>query len=101
MVWLAHFSSPSKYDLYEVLFRGPVSGFGKGAEVHLNGIKVGEVTQIALDKKDANLVITDLQLESGTPVRVDFMVTPVTQGITGVKFVQISRVRVRNLSCAK
>ena len=90
VVWFAHFQFNQKYDMYQVHFRGPVSGLGKGAEVQLNGIKVGEITQIALDKKDANLVITDLQLESGTPVRVDSTATPVTQGITGVKFVQIS-----------
>ena len=72
VVWFAHFQFNQKYDMYQVHFRGPVSGLGKGAEVQLNGIKVGEITQIALDKKDANLVITDLQLESGTPVRVNF-----------------------------
>jgi len=67
-----------------------VSGLGKGAEVQLNGIKVGEITHIALDKQDANLVIANLQVEAGTPVRVDSTATPVTQGITGVKFVQVS-----------
>jgi phospholipid/cholesterol/gamma-HCH transport system substrate-binding protein len=90
VVWFAHFQFNQQYDKYEVHFRGPVSGLGKGAEVQLNGIKVGEITHIALDKKDANLVIADLQVESGTPVRVDSTATPVTQGITGVKFVQVS-----------
>ena len=90
VVWLAHFQFNQEYDKYQINFRGPVSGLGKGAEVQFNGIKVGEITHIALDKADANLVITNIDLESGTPVRVDSTAQAVSQGITGVKFIQIS-----------
>ena len=30
---------------------GPISGLSDGGEVHFNGIKVGEVTKIGLDKE--------------------------------------------------
>jgi phospholipid/cholesterol/gamma-HCH transport system ATP-binding protein len=46
-VWLAKLSFNQEYDLYDVLFVGPVRGLSDGGEVHFNGIKVGEVTKIA------------------------------------------------------
>lgn len=90
IVWLAQFSFNEQYDRYRINFRGPVSGLSKGGEVQFNGIQVGEITHIALDQRDPNLVVTDIQVESGTPVRIDSEATTATQGITGVKYVQIT-----------
>ncbi len=90
IVWLAQYSFNQHYDLYRINFHGPVSGLGVGGEVQFNGIKVGEVTGIALDPEDANLIHTDIQMQAGTPVRTDSEATLASQGITGVKFVQIS-----------
>ena len=90
IVWLAQFSFNQTYDEYRINFRGPVSGLSKGGEVQFNGIKVGEITRIALDERDPNLVVTDIQVESGTPIRVDSQARNQSQGITGVKFVQIT-----------
>ena len=90
IVWLAQFSFSQTYDEYRIHFRGPVSGLSKGGEVQFNGIKVGEITRIALDPRDPNLVITDIQVESETPVRVDSEAQTAALGITGVKYVQIT-----------
>ncbi len=90
VVWLANFQFNENYDKYRIYFKGPVSGLTMGGEVQFNGIKVGEITRIALDERDPNLVLTDIQLAEGTPVRADSTARAVTQGITGVKYVQIS-----------
>lgn len=90
IVWLAQFSFNEQFDEYRINFRGPVSGLSKGGEVQFNGIKVGEITRIALDRADPNLVVTDITVEEGTPVRVDSVATTASQGITGVKYVQIT-----------
>jgi phospholipid/cholesterol/gamma-HCH transport system substrate-binding protein len=90
IVWLAQFSFNERFDDYRINFRGPVSGLSKGGEVQFNGIKVGEITRIALDRNDPNLVVTDISVEEGTPVRVDSVATTASQGITGVKYVQIT-----------
>jgi phospholipid/cholesterol/gamma-HCH transport system substrate-binding protein len=90
IIWLAQYSFNQHYDLYRINFRGPVSGLGLGGEVQFNGIKVGEVTRIALDPEDANLIHTDIQMQAGTPVRTDSEATLASQGITGVKFVQVT-----------
>jgi phospholipid/cholesterol/gamma-HCH transport system substrate-binding protein len=90
VVWLAHFQFNQQFDHYRVIFRGPVSGLSKGGQVQFNGIKVGDITRIVLDETDPNRVLTDLEVQEGTPVRVDSAAQTVSEGITGVKFVQIS-----------
>jgi phospholipid/cholesterol/gamma-HCH transport system substrate-binding protein len=51
---------------------------------------VGEITEIKLDEEDANLVLTDIQIQHGTPVHTDSFAQALALGITGVKYVQIS-----------
>jgi phospholipid/cholesterol/gamma-HCH transport system substrate-binding protein len=89
-VWLAEFQFNQKFDLYRIILRGPVSGLSRGGEVQLNGIKVGDIKNISLDIDDPNRVITDVELDHGTPIRVDTVAQLGSLGITGVKFVQLS-----------
>ncbi|MEJ2815313.1 MULTISPECIES: MlaD family protein [unclassified Caulobacter] len=89
-VWLAKLSFNQEYDLYDVLFVGPVRGLSDGGEVHFNGIKVGEVTKIALDKSDPNRVIARVRVTSDVPIKTDSFATLEPQGITGVNYVQIA-----------
>jgi phospholipid/cholesterol/gamma-HCH transport system substrate-binding protein len=90
VVWLAKLSFSQDYDLYDVLFVGPVRGLSDGGEVHFNGIKVGEVTKIALDKSDPNRVIARVRVTSDVPIKTDSYATLEPQGITGVNYVQIT-----------
>lgn len=89
-VWLAKISFNRDYDLYDVLFVGPVRGLSQGGEVHFNGIKVGEVTRIELDKSDPNRVIARISVTSDVPIKVDSYATLEPQGITGVNYIQIT-----------
>src|ERR1041385_9007324 len=90
IVWLARLSISQEYDLYDIVFKGPVRGLSTGGEVHFNGIKVGEVTKISLDKADPTLVIARAKVTSDVPIRVDSYATLEPQGITGVNYVQIT-----------
>ncbi len=90
VVWLARFQFARDYDQYDILFVGPVRGLNQGGEVHFNGIKVGEVTRIALDRNDSNQVIARVRVTSDVPIRTDSRATLEPQGITGVNYVQIS-----------
>ena len=78
------------YDTYDILFQGPVRGLSQGGEVHFNGIKVGEVTKIALDRTNPARVIARTRVTSDVPIRVDSYATLEPQGITGVNYVQIT-----------
>jgi phospholipid/cholesterol/gamma-HCH transport system substrate-binding protein len=72
------------------LFVGPVRGISEGGEVHFNGIKVGEVSKLALDPSDPNRVIARVRLTAGVPVRVDSYAILEPQGLTGVNYIQIT-----------
>jgi phospholipid/cholesterol/gamma-HCH transport system substrate-binding protein len=90
VVWLGRAQFNQHYDEYRIVFRGPVRGLSEGGEVQFNGIKVGQIQRIALDQRDPNRVVTDVQLDGGTPVRVDSLASTETQGISGVSVIQIS-----------
>ena len=57
VVWLARLQFAKQYDYYDVDFKGPVRGLSSGGEVYFNGIKVGEVTKLSLDKANPNRVV--------------------------------------------
>lgn len=89
-VWLARFSLAKSYDTYDVVFTGAVRGLSKGGEVHFNGIKVGEVSDLKLDPVNANLVIATVRLTHGVPVKLDTRAMLEPQGITGVSYIQLT-----------
>lgn len=90
IIWLARWQFRQENDLYDILFQGPVRGLNQGGEVHFNGIKVGEVTRIALDRTNPSRVIARAQVTSDVPIRVDSYATLEPQGITGVNYIQIT-----------
>ena len=87
--WLARFEFTKQYDLYDIYFAGPVRGISEGGEVHFNGIKVGEVTRIALDPQNTANVVATVRVTSDVPIRTDSYATLEPQGITGVNYIQI------------
>lgn len=90
VIWLARLSFARDFDLYDIVFEGPVRGLNEGGEVHFNGIKVGEVIKIALDKSNPNNVIARVRMTKDVPLRTDSFATLEPQGITGLNYVQIT-----------
>src|SRR5262249_31474906 len=88
-VWISGSNFSRSFAEYDVVFEGPVNGLTEGGEVRFNGIKVGEVKQLALDRNDPNRVIAHIQVDAQTPVRTDSVAQLNFQGITGVTFIQI------------
>ncbi len=90
IVWLGRFQFNKEHDIYDIVFVGSVSGLTEGGEVQFNGIKVGEVTRLSLDKADPNRVIARARVGSEVPVRTDSYATLEPLGITGVNVVQLT-----------
>ncbi len=78
------------YDVYDIVFQGPVRGLSQGGEVHFNGIKVGDVSRISLDPQDPRLVVARSRVTSDVPIRADSYATLEPLGITGVNYIQIT-----------
>lgn len=90
VVWLGQFQFEHEYDLYRVVFQGTVRGLSDGGDVQFNGIKIGMIQHIALDRTNPTKVIALIRTEGGTPVRVDSLATTELQGISGIAVIQIS-----------
>ena len=90
VVWLARLQFASQYAVYDVDFKGPVRGLSSGGEVFFNGIKVGEVTKLSLDRSDPNRVVARVRITSDAPVKTDSTASLEPQGVTGVSYVQIT-----------
>lgn len=89
-IWLARLQFNSDYDMYDIVFYGPVNGLSEGGEVHFNGIRVGEVTDLNLDPNKGDQVIARIRVDGTTPVRVSSRAQLEPQGITGLNYIQIT-----------
>lgn len=81
--WLNTASALGKRDSYEVRFEAPVAGLLRGSAVLFNGMRVGEVTALALDPSNPKRVSVTIGVEPGTPVRADTIAGMDFQGLTG------------------
>ncbi len=90
VVWLARFQFNEEYDVYDVLFTDPVRGLSVGGEVHFNGIRIGEVTDLTLDRQTGNQVIARIRVDEGIPIRSDSRAQLEPLGITGVNYIQVT-----------
>src|SRR6201996_7977447 len=87
--WLNNAGSIGKRDTYQLVFNGPVPGLLVGAGVLFNGIRVGEVTSLALVADHPHDVHATIAVSERTPVRADTKVGLDFQGLTGVPVVAL------------
>jgi phospholipid/cholesterol/gamma-HCH transport system substrate-binding protein len=89
-LWAAKYSAEKEWNEYDVVFNEAVTGLSNGGIVQYNGINVGEVRKLSLDKRDPNKVVAHIRVESGTPVKVDTKAQLAFVGLTGVTQIQLS-----------
>jgi phospholipid/cholesterol/gamma-HCH transport system substrate-binding protein len=87
--WLNNAGGLGPRNLYHVRFEGSVPGLLVGAAVLFNGIRVGEVTDLALAPDNARRVNATISVVSATPVRADTKVGLEFQGLTGVPVIAL------------
>lgn len=88
ILWLAKVQIDRTYAQYDIVF-DTVAGLGLASAVQYNGVKVGEVLTIALDRERPSLVRVRIEIYASTPIRVDTMASLASQGVTGVSFVAL------------
>jgi phospholipid/cholesterol/gamma-HCH transport system substrate-binding protein len=81
--WVQGGGGSRERTIYRVQFENSVGGLVKGAAVLFNGIHVGEVTDLELDRADPRRVIATVALDAGTPVHGDTHVGIDFQGLMG------------------
>ena len=75
---------------YRIMFTGSVSGLSRGSFVLYNGLKIGEVTSIALSASDPGKVIAWVSVDGQTPINEDTRARLEFQGLTGVASIQMT-----------
>jgi len=78
-----------KSDHYRVVFETSVIGLEPGAEVYINGIKVGTVDDLEIAKDDIRKVAVEIKVKHGTPIHADTRAMLQLAGITGLKVIDL------------
>ncbi|HEY9021344.1 MAG: MlaD family protein [Paracoccaceae bacterium] len=89
ILWLAKVQIDRTYAQYDIVF-DTVAGLGQASAVQYNGVDVGKVQNIALDRFDPSLVRVRIEIYASTPIRQDTVATLASQGVTGVSFVALA-----------
>jgi len=90
VLWLAKVQFDVKFDRYDILYDGSVTGLKVGSPVRYRGVRVGEVIKISLDPAHPEQVQITIEVESATPVRGDTVATLEIEGLTGGLYVLLS-----------
>jgi phospholipid/cholesterol/gamma-HCH transport system substrate-binding protein len=77
-------------DHFTVVFDHSVMGLTHGSPVYMNGIEVGEVDGVELDRTDLGRVRVAISVDPGTPVRTDTRAFLSLAVITGLKTIDLS-----------
>jgi phospholipid/cholesterol/gamma-HCH transport system substrate-binding protein len=88
-LWLAKVEVDRQYAYYDILFES-VSGLGEAGDVRYNGLPVGQVVRLALDRADPSRVRVRIEVDAAIPVKTDTIATLELQGVTGVSYVSLS-----------
>lgn len=89
-LWLSVGFNQKVYLPYTVYLNEAAGGLAQDAAVKFNGVQVGFVKEIKLNKNDPRQVEIVLNIEEGTPITTSTSATLISQGITGVAYVGLS-----------
>ncbi len=90
MFWLGKYGNKAtEYDYYHTYFGESVSGLNIASLVKLRGVEVGRVKKISINKENSEEVEVLLEINKGTPVKVDSYTSLDSQGITGLKYIEL------------
>ena len=89
-LWLSAGFNSKTYYFYTVYLHEAAAGLSEESAVKYNGVQVGYVKAIKLNKNDPRQVEITLSIEQGIPVTTSTSATLISQGITGVTYVGLS-----------
>ena len=91
VLWLASGGAwQTKYDNYLAVEDESVAGLNLDAPVKYNGVDVGKVLAIHLDRLNPQRVNLLFAIERGTPIKEDTIAVLKTQGLTGIAYVELN-----------
>lgn len=89
VVWLSSGLSSEHFKTYKIYMKESVSGLNVDSVVEYNGVNVGKVKSIELNKSNPKLVEVLLSIKTSTPITRGTIATLTTRGITGVSYMAL------------
>jgi phospholipid/cholesterol/gamma-HCH transport system substrate-binding protein len=90
VLWLARTEFSRNVDVYYTYFTGSVAGLQGGSAVRYRGVPVGSVGAVEIDPTNIERIRVTLNLNPGTPIKVDSVASLEIAGITGGSYVEIT-----------
>ncbi len=87
--WFQTGSITGRNATYHIVFQGPVGGLLKGADVELNGMKVGEVADLQFDRTNLKHILATIAVDSDAPLRTDTQIRLRFGTVTGVAWIEM------------
>lgn len=87
--WIAGPSHNANFRTYQIVVRGSVEGLTPGSPVQFNGLKVGEVKSLEIDREDPSHVDVLIGVDERAPVKIDTRARLDMRGLTGVPYVSL------------
>jgi len=90
MFWLGKYGDKAtQFDYYHTYFTESVSGLNVASLVKLRGVEVGRVKEIKINQNNSEEVEVLLEINKGTPIKTDSYTSLDSQGITGLKYIEL------------
>lgn len=88
-IWLSVGLQKKVYHTYAVYMNEPVFGLNIQAPVKFNGVSVGYVARIALNKENPQQVLLLLDVDQAAPITSSTTAVLQSQGITGIRYIEL------------
>jgi phospholipid/cholesterol/gamma-HCH transport system substrate-binding protein len=89
--WLGKYGlDTKKVDLYKIYLEESVAGLNIESAIKYKGLNVGAVKQIKIDPNNSEQIEILVEINEGTPIKEDTVAVLESQGITGLKFINLT-----------
>jgi phospholipid/cholesterol/gamma-HCH transport system substrate-binding protein len=89
IIWLSSGFALGEYTVYKVYMQESVSGLTTDSAVEFNGVDVGTVKHIKINRHDPKLVELLLNVKTGTPITQGTVATLSSRGLTGITYIAL------------
>jgi len=90
VLWIAQTQLTTQYSLYDIYFRGPVSGLREGAVVEYNGVPSGRVKEIRIDPNNVEQIRVTVEIERNVVIKQNAAANLETNILSGVSYIEVA-----------
>ncbi|UDF29218.1 UNVERIFIED_ORG: MCE family protein [Roseateles sp. XES5] len=87
--WMSQYGRGGEMAQLAIRIPGSANGLSVGSPVRFNGIPVGSVRSLAIDKKDPKFSIAMTEVSTGAPVKQNTQAVLEVQGLTGAAYIEL------------